>query len=942
MLSALPFPLGSLVGRELDLAKLDALLAGGARLVTLTGLGGVGKTRLAIAVARRIAERGLATAYCDVAAVEGVTELTLALAQALAVELDGSRSEAFSPGFAILAKAFASEREGSRSEASANQTQGPNTLMSALAAALARREPAPLLVVIDNFERLVGIAGEAAVVGLRSCLERVPWLSALVTSRIALPRSAGITVVVHPIAAQGPRSAAVLLLAERAAQVAALPSWQSDGAALERLATRLEGLPLAIELAAARAHLVAPGELLALIEEHFEDAAASATRPVVGSKPGRAVTATSEMERLRDAVVAWSWGVLSEAQREALRRLEVVDGTFDLDLAAALIQGTRAVALETLEALVRVSLVMVEASANAARYRMLETVREFVRVRTPSGRDAAHDDLAEALLARLPPEDELTLFARFDATFVLAEREGFLAVLRRGLAPDSSLRSAQLALRAATWLLLALRRSGFAPALGERVETLLERADIEAVPLPIRLAASMLTVVVRVSDARTNEVDVLVDRVERWAATAPTDRPRLVALQLRCMVAQYRWNYVEVHRISQLLVASPVIRAELRLYHGAIQLYFAGRRALGETDFAADDALAAEVVARLTAAGEVLNALFLQCNRAFLAVHLGHPELAIALSHEVERAVDASGFTRLGGLTRRERARAELDLGLRTRALTTFDAALALLAGSREGVEGLLDRTAAALEAGRYEEARRDLAAGAPMLSTSFELGYHAALECALTALVGEPAPARALVFTGTVEDTAFRLLAALGSLAARTAAIDPQVPSLREAAWAHGPCSFRVRHALRLFEAALALSQGDAKVIGVDIEAPAFRLGAQWVPLDKRPLLATLFDALAQARLGGERGVDRMSLAALAWPGENVRRESLERRLETAMSALRKLGLQAIVAVGAHDESEAGYALDPSRAVLRVKMGAWPSLVPPAPARGRGRPRSK
>lgn len=883
VMTPLPFPLSSLVGRESDIRTIATLLEQGARLVTLTGLGGVGKTRLAIATAQRLVADGLACAYCDVAGAEGVPDLALALAEALGVELPPEEAAA--------------------------------TWMTTLAAMLQARRSPPLLLVIDNFERLVAAPG--AVAGLRQCLEHAPWLSALVTSRIGLPPSVGMTFAVDPIAAAGPGSPAVRLLVERAAQVGAFVAWHVGEPALVCLAQRLEGLPLALELVAARAHLAAPDELLHLVEERL---------PAGGS---------NDMTRLRDAVVAWSWGVLSREQREALRRVEVIEGTFDFELAATLVGGTRDEAMQVLDALVRVSLITVEQVARTARYRMLDTVREFVRAAVPGGRDQAHDDMAEALLARCPPEDEMTLVTRSDPTFVLSERDRFMAVVRHGLAPDASLRSVTLALRAATWLLLALRRTGFGSAIAERVETLLERPDCGQVPLPIRQAASMLSITLRVSDPLTGEVDVLLDRLDRWTSTAQRERPRLMALLLRGLVAQYRWNFQEVHRIGEVLAAHPLLATELGLQQASIQLLINGRRALGRGDFTTDDALAAHVFARLLSVGDFFNALLLQSNRAFHAVHLGRPDVALALTDDVERVAKALGYAPLEALARRGRGRAELDLGRRREALASFDAWLSHLPGTREAVGGLLERCATALEAGRYEEVRRDLDAVGGTLSTRYELGYHAALEHALAALTGDVPIATRCVVTDTIEDTAFQLLMALGSPTYANAA-------LLAAARAHAPFSFRVRQAQRLFDAAHALVAGSRDVIGVDFEAHAFRLGVHWVHLAMKPLLATLFESLARAHLEGEPYVERARLVALGWPDSKEPREHLERRLETALSSLRKLGLDAIAArrpAGGSDGAGGGYALDPSLAVLRVQMSAW-TIVESAPAPpGRGRP---
>ena len=332
----LPAELTSFVGRRGELAEVRRLLAG-FRLVTLTGVGGVGKTRLA-----QRAATGLRRAFRD-----GVW----------LVRLDQVQDEA------LVAQAVAM--------ALGLQDRAGYAPAAALAEYLAGRQ---LLLVLDNCEHLVDAAAKLADLLLRAA----GGLRVLATSREALNIDGEMVLPVPtlPVPEAGrPLTAAglgvfpaVRLFAERAAQV--VPGFaltEANMAAVARICRRLEGLPLAIELAAARLPVLSPEQ----IDARLGDRLGLLTR---GSRarPARQQTLRASIE--------WSYELCSPAERLLWARLSVFAGGFELDAAEGICADDRLVAddmLELLAALAGKSVLTVEHRAGVARYRPPEVLREY-------------------------------------------------------------------------------------------------------------------------------------------------------------------------------------------------------------------------------------------------------------------------------------------------------------------------------------------------------------------------------------------------------------------------------------------------------------------------------------------------------------------------------------------------------------------------------------
>jgi predicted ATPase/DNA-binding CsgD family transcriptional regulator len=324
-----PAALTSFVGRTGELAEVADLLAS-ARLVTVTGPGGVGKTRLAGEVARRVAGRFADGVWlAELAPMSDPAQVALAVAARL-----GVREQ---PGVAAV---------------------------DALARVLARQQ---LLVVLDNCEHVIGAAAELCARLLGACDD----VRLLVTSREPLAVAGEARYRLAPLSVPGPDgpagiegSEAVALFADRARQADARFVLDGDSGPLAaRLAARLDGMPLAIELAAARVEALGLAQLLERLDDRFALLVAG-DRLAVGRQRSLAAT------------VEWSYQLLDERERRVFRQLSVFPGPFTLEGAEAVAgDGAAAVVLR----LVDCSLLSPPRAGpdGRARYLMLETLRAY-------------------------------------------------------------------------------------------------------------------------------------------------------------------------------------------------------------------------------------------------------------------------------------------------------------------------------------------------------------------------------------------------------------------------------------------------------------------------------------------------------------------------------------------------------------------------------------
>lgn len=328
---SLPAERSSFVGRVDELKAARALLKG-SRLLTLTGPPGTGKTRLALRLASTASEDYPdGTSFVPLAAVRDEALVAGAVARTLQLRLDPEA-----------------------------------TALDVVAAYLAERKT---LLVLDNFEQLHGAAGDVG-----RLLEAAPRLDILVTSRSSLELSGEQVYPVPPL--ELPRPGAVTVEGVAQADASALfvlrarnvdPDFdlRPDNAELiADIASRLEGLPLAIELAAARVRTLGCHELLEHLQQRL---------PILTG--GRA-DEVAHHQTMRDAI-AWSYELLSDEEQHLLRHLSVFRGGAGLAAAARVADRSEVETLDTMEALVMQSLVHRVDDRPHARFALLELIREF-------------------------------------------------------------------------------------------------------------------------------------------------------------------------------------------------------------------------------------------------------------------------------------------------------------------------------------------------------------------------------------------------------------------------------------------------------------------------------------------------------------------------------------------------------------------------------------
>ena len=469
--SSLPADTSSFIGRSQELAELAALLRG-ARLLTLTGAGGVGKTRLALELARA-AEPAYSggAAFVELASLSDPRLVPSAIAAALDVRALSGQS-----------------------------------LTDAVLAYIA---PRSFLLVMDNCEHLLGAVASLADMLLRSA----PQLTVLVTSREPLRVSGEVLFRVPSLDIPDPQQAlepaqllryeAIQLFTERGA--AAVPGFGIDpdnAADVARICFRLDGLPLALELAAARLGALGPAAIAQRLDDRFQ-----LLRRGSHSAPTRQHTLAATLE--------WSHDLLEADERTLFRRLAAFAGGFELEAVETVCADAeleRAGIADVLARLVEKSLVAVdERTSRERRYRLLETVRLYARQRLDEAgetsllsrhhaqwavelarelrnspqldRDAANLRAAvDALLARAPAESLefcVTLFPFWMRRIDLDEAGRRLDEVLAAASERTPLRSQALLDAAAIDLRSGVVQRGFARA-DESYDVACEIGDVRA------------------------------------------------------------------------------------------------------------------------------------------------------------------------------------------------------------------------------------------------------------------------------------------------------------------------------------------------------------------------------------------------------------------------------------------------------------------------------
>jgi predicted ATPase/class 3 adenylate cyclase/DNA-binding CsgD family transcriptional regulator len=496
----LPVQLTSFVGRGDELAAVELRLDG-ERLVTLTGSGGCGKTRLAMQAAAELADRW----------PDGVWWVDLA-----PVTDPGLVAELVASTIGVLVEPIG----------------GP---LRALTRQLRDRR---LLVCLDNCEHLLDAAAEVAEALLLTC----PEVSVLTTSREPLA-VAGETVWRVPSLAD---DEAVSLFTERAGRVR---PWftldDTNEAAVRTLCRRLDGIPLAVELAAAWLRTLTPAQVAAGLDDRF----------ALLVRGPRGVVARHQTLA---ASIDWSHDLLDGSEQAVFRRLAAFTGDFGLDAARAVCAGGGVDPAEVLPALGRLvdkSLISMDEREGEARYRLLETIRQYAadRLQAAGEADATRDrhlahflGFAEAAEPELIGADQDTWLARVEA-----EHDNLRAALGWGLAAADPERGRRLA-AALFWLWY---KHGHAHEGIEFLQRAIERAPDDRTSVQATLLAGIAAVAVG-----SRHFALIVDYAQRGleVATAIGDHRNRGRCLLLLAVIQH---YLD-HEAARRLLAEAARSAE--------------------------------------------------------------------------------------------------------------------------------------------------------------------------------------------------------------------------------------------------------------------------------------------------------------------------------------------------------------------------------------------
>lgn len=852
------------IGRTRELSELAALAERRAPLVTLWGPGGTGKTRLALEHTDAERRAGRTVLFVHLAAARTREELLVVLAATLGIELDA------------------------RDDAS----------LAVVRAASARHA----LVIADNVEQLDAEA-RGVVLALVDGGARV-----LATSREPFgdPRE-----VVLAVGALEEEDALALFDAGASAPC-------NRGIA-RRIVERLDGLPLAIELAAARASLLGGADLLARLDRKLDVVGTSSHE-----RPARHAT-------LR-AAIAWSWDLLEDVERDALLACATFEAPFDAALAEEVIAGRDA--LDRLERLRDRALVHVGAADGAGRpsLRLLEAVRDFAREMLAASESTSRlaERHATAVLARTEPVAEAVRRGADTLDALLRRRDDLAAIARQAHL------SAAIRARAAIALGTLLAVVGPATEVISHVSAVMADLDTSAdAPLRARLLVLRAEAYRAMGDLERASRDLDFGPIEDRRARADASRVAGIVARssgeteaalrrLEEALEDYRAVDEEalagicldeigaVHQTSGKLA----LARERHTAAIAVQVATESRRAEGvaRSHLAVATHRAGEPAAAVGLHEHAL-AIHRESRHRRLEgaerLHLGfvHHELAApgpAREHfrEARALLAAAGARSLEAVALLLAARMEVDEGNGAEARTALAEAARLgvlsprLAATRDVVSGHLASTEGQWE--RAAEAYRTAIDASSEVVVGFEALTPAYLALAL-ARRGDAASevhlARAHALLGGFENPHLVIALAILEAAVRGVRL-PEVPGAALAA------SSEVRRALAFagVRRALSIREGGRSLVLPD---------GRTVDLSRRKNLVGVLLVLARerrARPGVVVSPD--ALVEGGWPGEKMLADARTKRLHTAIWTLRSLGLEGILLT---DASGVGYLLDPS-----------------------------
>lgn len=883
------------IGRETELEAVHGVLEEGRRLVSIVGAAGVGKTRLArrVAVDRADVYPG-GVWFCELTAARTADQVLAAVAHTFGVSLSPAETEAATHqlGHALDARG-------------------------------------PLLLVLDNFEQLT----EAASATLGAWLDLAPQAQLLVTSIVRLGLEGETCFELPPLS---PEDAAALY--EDRARLGRGDLQAPDPDEVRELVAGLDHLPLAIELAAARASLLSPRQLLARIDQRLE--------LLQGVRFGRHTSLVG--------AIACTVDLLSEPERDALAQCSVFRGGFTLAAAEAVVELSAhpeaPPILDVVEGLRQKSLLR-RSPDDPERFALFESVREYAArslaeadaLRAAEARHGAYGlELAESLAARLAgPGAPEALRA------LAADRENLLAAQRRAL-DGAAAQAARIGLALAPFLF----RHGPPGLEREVVEATVTAAEADGDPV-LRASALRARGLVHVKQGRPAAA-----RADLDAGLALAADGGLGSVEGRLLTTS---GHLRLHQ-GELEEARSELRRAIALHHAAGERAFEAE-ALNSLGGIEESAGRLDEAARLfeaalegfRALGDARSEGMALTNLGIVRSSQGRGEEALRLGEESLRCLEQAGdrntaagaLVNLGdallvkGALDAAEARLERALALaRGQGNVRFEAlalgnlgivaqargnlpladrrlqqSLSLFDASREGRFRWVARSFyAAVEAvlGRVEAARADFAAARE--------AFHA---------LGDPGNLASLsVLEGFLDLAEARQAAERLDLAVA----DRHVAAARarlEAEVAEGVRSTDVTVAARILAAALeqrAEGGGPAAAEAQAAEPPADALvvagNAEWfrppggepVDLSRRgPMRLVLQGLVEQRLLAPGVGLDAPRVFTLGWPGEQADPAAAANRVYAAIRTLRKLGLGELL-----ERRGDGYLLDPTVEVVR------------------------